>query len=147
MNNRLKELFLGMVLLFICNVFSMDSSDQASQFRTRLLQERKAMWQLVKAKELDHIALTTDSPQFLFINDRDDVGCTPLHYLMRHKDAKVEHVAFFITKRACLDVDNDYGRDPYDYSFMYKGHTPDSEPLHNCDRKVVHFLHSEKLLP
>ena len=141
MNYKLKELFLGMVLVVVCNVFSMDPNVRM------MVRASNEMWEMVTAKNLDHNALTTGGLKFLFINDRDYTGRTPLHCLMKHKDAKVEHVEFFIKKGACLDIEDNRHRDPYVYSFNHRGHTPESESLHNCDRKVVHFLHSEMLLP
>jgi hypothetical protein len=165
MNNRLKELFLGMVLTFVCDVFSMKPQQLACQFELQnlgmleqqgvfcddsvraRLQERILLRQLVTAKNLDHDALTTYSSKLLYINEKDLAGYTPLHHLMRHKDVRVEDVAFFIKHGACLNIKDDYGADPYHYSFNYQGSSPvDSGPLYNCDRTVVHFLHSEMLL-
>lgn len=163
MNNKLKKLFLGTVLMFVYNAFSMDSQQMARQFELQLLdkrgdkkafcrlqdqerQGRTLLWQLVTAKNLDHAALTTSSPKFLYINEQDHEGCTPLHHLMAHKDAKVEDVAFFIKQGACLNAKNREGHDPYHHSFFHAG-TPDdlSEPLYRCDNKVAHYVHSEML--
>jgi hypothetical protein len=116
MNNRLKELFLGMILISMYNAFSMDTDD----------------------------GNTDSSP--LDVNEKDDMGCTPLHHVMKYKDAKVEHVAFLIQQGADINIGDKYGRDPYHYSFNHTGWTPESEPLHNCNNKVVYFLHSEMLL-
>ena len=164
MNNRLKELFLGMALMFTHTVFSMNPQQLACQLELQKLEmleqlgvfcndnikaqlrERILLRQLVTAKNLDYSALTTHSSKFLYINEKDLFGCTPLHHLMRHKDARVKDVEFFIQYGACLNIKDNDGEDPYYYSLEHRGRTPDSEPVHNCDRKVVYFLHSEMLL-